>query len=183
MVRDQLTMGEEVEVRPDMLVLITGMVPSEGYEKMAELFKAPIGRDKFFNEVHPKLRPVETVIDGIFIAGACQGPKNIPESVKSGLSAVAKAHALLHEEKIELEPTIARIDPEACEWCDLCAAVCPFDAIRMEEHKGKKVAAVISASCKGCGMCNPVCPTDAIDLIGYTNDEMEGMIESLIATV
>ena len=178
-VNDLLTMGEELEMTPDLLVLITGMVPSSGYEKTAELFKAPIGRDKFFNEVHPKLRPVETVMDGIFIAGACQGPKSIPESVKSGFSAVAKAHALLHDEKIELEPTIARVDPEACEWCGLCEAVCPFDAIKQDEHKGKKVAAVIASSCKGCGMCNPVCPTDAIDLIGYTNDEMEGMIESL----
>ena len=139
-----------------------------------------MGRDKLFNEVHPKLRPVETVIDGIYIAGASQGPKSISESVKSGMSAVSKAHALLREEKIELDPTIATIDPAKCEWCDLCANVCPFDAIGTEQHNGKKVATVVSASCKGCGMCNPVCPTDAIDLIGYTNDEIEGMIESMI---
>lgn len=180
--RDQLTMGLEIEVRPDLLVLVTGMVPSKGYEKSAELFKAPLGRDKFFNEVHPKLRPVETVIDGIFIAGASQGPKNIPESVKSGLSAVAKSHALLKEEKIELDPTIAYVDPEKCSWCDLCSNICPFDAIRTEQYNGKQVAAIISSSCKGCGMCNPVCPTDAIDLIGYTNDEMEGMIESIVSS-
>ncbi len=180
-VRDQLTMGMELEIQPDLLVLVTGMVPSEGFEKTAELFKAPLGRDKFFNEVHPKLRPVETVIDGIYIAGASQGPKNISESVKSGMSAVSKTYALLREEKIELDPTIATIDPGKCNWCDLCSNICPFDAIKMEEHKGKKVAVVISSSCKGCGMCNPVCPTDAIDLIGYTNDEIEGMIDSLIS--
>ena len=180
-VRDQLTMGMELEIQPDLLVLVTGMVPSEGFEKTAELFKAPLGRDKFFNEVHPKLRPVETVIDGIFIAGASQGPKNISESVKSGMSAVSKTYALLREEKIELDPTIATIDPGKCNWCDLCSNICPFDAIKMEEHKGKQVAVVISSSCKGCGMCNPVCPTDAIDLIGYTNDEIEGMIDSLIS--
>ena len=180
-VRDQLTMGMELEIQPDLLVLVTGMVPSEGFEKTAELFKAPLGRDKFFNEVHPKLRPVETVIDGIFIAGASQGPKNISESVKSGMSAVSKTYALLREEKIELDPTIATIDPGKCNWCDLCSNICPFDAIKMEEHDGKQVAVVISSSCKGCGMCNPVCPTDAIDLIGYTNDEIEGMIDSLIS--
>jgi heterodisulfide reductase subunit A len=179
--KDQLTMGMEIEVQPDLLVLVTGMVPSEGYEKSAELFKAPLGRDKFFNEVHPKLRPVETVIDGIFIAGASQGPKNISESVKSGLSAVSKAHALLREEKIELDPTIAQIDPAKCTWCDLCSNICPFDAIKAEQYNGKQVAAIISAICKGCGMCNPVCPTDAIDLIGYTNDEIEAMIESIIS--
>jgi heterodisulfide reductase subunit A2 len=181
-INDQLTMGMELEIQPDLLVLVTGMVPSEGYEKTAEIFKAPVGRDKFFNEVHPKLRPVETVIDGIFIAGASQGPKNISESVKSGMSAVAKSHALLREEKIELDPTIATINPAKCEWCDLCTSVCPFDAIKMEQHDGKQVATVVSSSCKGCGMCNPVCPSDAIDLIGYTNDEIEGMIESLIKT-
>jgi len=180
-VRDQLTLGMELEVKPDLLVLVTGMVPKEGYEKTAELFKAPIGRDKFFNEMHPKLRPIETVIDGIFIAGTCQGPKNISESVKSGMSAVSKANALLRKEKIELDPTIAYIDPAKCNWCDLCSAICPYNAIKMDQHNGKQVAAVISSSCKGCGMCNPVCPTDAIDLIGYTNDEIEGMIESLIS--
>jgi heterodisulfide reductase subunit A len=180
-VKDQLTMGMELEIQPDLLVLVTGMVPSEGFEKTAELFKAPLGRDKFFNEVHPKLRPVETVIDGIFIAGASQGPKNISESVKSGMSAVSKTYALLREEKIELDPTIATIDPGKCNWCDLCSNICPFDAIKMEIHKGKQIATVVSSSCKGCGMCNPVCPTDAIDLIGYTNDEIEGMIDSLIS--
>jgi heterodisulfide reductase subunit A len=179
--RDQLTMGIELEVKPDLLVLVTGMVPSDGYERTAEIFKAPLGRDKFFNEVHPKLRPVETVIDGIFIAGACQGPKSISESVKSGLSAVSKSHALLREEKIELAPTIAHIDPARCTWCDLCTGICPFDAIKPEQHNGKQVATVVSSSCKGCGMCNPVCPEDAIDLIGYTNDEIEGMIESMIS--
>ncbi len=179
--RDQLTMGMEIEIKPDLLVLVTGMVPAKGFEKTAELFKAPLGRDKFFNEVHPKLRPVETVIDGIFIAGTSQGPKNIPESVKSGLSAVAKTHALLREEKIELDPTIAYIDPDKCDWCDLCSNICPFDAIRMEDRNGHKVAEVMSSSCKGCGMCNPVCPSDAIDLIGYTNDEVEGMIDSIIS--
>ena len=180
--RDQLTMGMELEIRPDLLVLVNGMVPSEGYERIAEIFKVPVGRDRFFNEVHPKLRPVETVIDGIFIAGSCQGPKNIAESVKSGMSAVSKAHALLREEEIELDPTIAYIDPAKCEWCDLCASVCPFDAIKKEQYNGKMVAGVLSASCKGCGMCTPVCPEDAIDLIGYTNEEIEGMIESIISS-
>ncbi len=181
-IRDKLTMNMELEVQPDLLVLVTGMIPSAGYEKTAELFKAPIGRDHFFNEVHPKLRPVETVIDGIYIAGAGQGPKNIPESVKSGLSAVSKAHALLREEKIELDPTIASIDPAKCNWCDLCSSVCPFDAIKMEKRNGKQIASIVSSSCKGCGMCNPVCPSDAIDLIGYTNQEIEGMIASIIST-
>lgn len=180
-IRDLLTVGMELEIRPDLLVLVNGMVPSEGYQRVAEIFKAPVGRDRFFNEVHPKLRPVETVIDGIFLAGACQGPKNIAESVKSGMSAASKAHALLREEKIELDPTIAYIDPSRCEWCGLCAGVCPFDAIQKEQYNGKLIAVVIPASCKGCGMCNPVCPVDAIDLVGYTNQEIEGMIASIIS--
>jgi len=78
------------------------------------------------------------------------------------------------------EPAEFYIDVDICMNCGLCAEFCPFDAIKEEQHNGKAVASVISASCKGCGMCNPVCPSDAIDLIGYTNDEIEGMIESMI---
>ena len=97
-----------------------------------------------------------------------------------GKEQARKVAERLKEEQIELDPTIASVDPSKCTLCDLCADICPFDAIRTEEYKGKKVALVIAASCKGCGMCTPVCPFDAIDLIGYTNNEIEGMIDSIL---
>jgi heterodisulfide reductase subunit A len=138
-----------------------------------------VGRDHFFNEIHPKLKPVETVIDGVFICGACQAPFNITESTKSALSAAAKANALISGGKIELEPTIAKVKEELCNWCDACAEVCPFDAIDKTNINGKEVAAVDESTCKGCGMCLPVCPENAIELTGYKDEEIESMIEQL----
>lgn len=176
---DQLTDGEELALMPDLIVLLTGMVPRENSQSVADVFKAPLGRDRFFNEVHPKLRPVETVIDGVFISGTCQGPKGISESVKSSLSAASKANALLNKGEIELEPTLAYINGPACTACGDCIPVCPFNAISMTEKDGKQLAQVEKSTCKGCGMCLPVCPEDAIELAGYTNIEIEGMIASL----
>jgi heterodisulfide reductase subunit A len=160
-------------------VLVTGMVPRKD-NSIADVLKAPIGRDKFFNEIHPKLRPVETVIDGVLIAGSCQAPLNITESVKSALSAASKVNSLISKGEIELEPTLAKIDETICEWCDKCSEICPYNAIIKTKHDGKIIAVVNETSCKGCGMCLPVCPVNAIQLIGYTDVEIESMIEALI---
>jgi heterodisulfide reductase subunit A2 len=176
---DLLTASEELEIPVDLVVLVTGMTPRAD-NKIADILKTPVGRDKFLNEIHPKLRPVETVIDGVHIAGACQSPKNISESLKSSLSAASKANSLISKGEIELEPTLAKVHKNICEWCGKCAEVCPFDAIEKTTVEGKEVASVIVSSCKGCGMCLPVCPVDAIDLIGYTNREMESMIDALV---
>jgi len=178
-INDILTNNEELEVSADLVVLVTGMVPRD-YENLVSLLKVPIGRDKFFNEVHPKLRPVETVIDGVLISGACQAPLNITESVKSALSAASKANSLVSLGEIELEPTMAVIHNNKCTWCGKCSSVCPYDAISKTTLEGKDIALVSKSMCKGCGMCLPVCPENAIDLIGYTDKEMEGMIEALI---
>ncbi len=177
-IRDVLTENTELEVSADLVVLITAMVPRKD-NSIAGILKVPLGRDNFFNEIHPKLRPVETVIDGVFIAGVCQGPKNITESVQSALSAASKAYSMLSKGEIELEPTLARIDKSLCQWCDKCLEVCPYDAIVKTEHEGKTVAVVNEPNCKGCGMCLPVCPENAIDLIGYTDKEIESMIDAM----
>jgi heterodisulfide reductase subunit A len=182
-VKDILSEGKEIEIKPDLVVLVTGMIPRKDSNKIANIVKAPIGRDKFFNEVHPKLRPVETVIDGIYIAGTCQGPKNITESIKSSLSAAAKAHSLISKGEIELEPLVARIDKDACEWCDKCLEVCDYDAIVKKEYNGKMVAVVNQVVCKGGGICVSVCPVDAIDLAGFTNNEVESMIDMMAAEI
>ncbi len=178
-IKDVLTEDMEITVNADLVVLVTGMVPRKD-NSIAGLLKVPIGRDKFFNEIHPKLRPVETVIDGIHIAGVCQGPKNITESINSALSAASKVNSLISQEEIELEPTLAKIHKHLCEWCDKCAEACPYDAIIKTEYNGKTVAEVNEPSCKGCGICLPVCPVNAIELTGYTDKEMESMIDALI---
>jgi len=179
-IKDILTANEELEMSANLVVLVTGMVPRENAD-IVNLLKVPIGRDKFFNEIHPKLRPVETVIDGVLISGACQAPLNITESVKSALAAASKANSLISKGEIELEPTMAMVYDDKCTWCGKCSAACPYDAISIKEYNSKQIAQITEALCKGCGMCLPVCPENAIDLIGYTDKEMESMIEALIS--
>jgi len=177
-VNDILTEGREIEVEADLVVLVTGMVPRED-NSVGTLFKLPKGRDKFFNEIHMKLRPVETVIDGVTICGTCQGPKNIMETVNSALSAATKSFSYVSKGILETEPIVALVDSGLCEWCNLCSEACPFDAISMGSEGSKSIAVINNSVCKGCGMCTPVCPTDAIDLITYSNNEIESMIDAL----
>ena len=174
-VRDLLTSGEELTIPVDLVVLVTGMVPRQN-EELIKTLKLPVGRDGFFNEIHPKLRPVETVVDGVLIAGACQGPKTSAESVASGLAAVAQAAAVLKRGVAELDPQVALVDAGACTGCGECVGACPFGAISLNG-----VAAIDAAGCKGCGGCVPVCPEDAIDLQGYTDGQMRAMIDGLLA--
>jgi heterodisulfide reductase subunit A2 len=178
-INDILTNGREIEVEADLVVLVTGMVPRVD-NTIGSLFKIPKGRDKFYNEVHMKLRPVETVIDGITIAGACQGPKNIAESVNSALSAATKSYSILSKGELETDPLVATIDPEKCTWCGACESACPFDAIVKVEKDGKTIAEINSTVCKGCGMCAPVCDPDAVNLIACSSKEIMSMIDALV---
>ncbi len=181
-VKDQLLGGEAIEINPDLVVLVTGMTPREN-AALVDVLKLPIGIDGFFNEIHPKLRPVETVIDGVFIAGAAQGPKTLAESVASGLAAVSKSAALLMKGYVDLEPLVAKVNTDACAWCDKCQEACPYDAIERITCDGKEVAHVIPALCKGGGACIPVCPSDAIEVEGYTDAQITAMIDSLAKEV
>ena len=183
-VRDLLSGGEDLEIPVDLVVLVTGMVPRKN-EEMVSILKLPIGRDGFFNEIHPKLRPVETMVDGLLIAGTCQGPKSSAESVASGLAAVTQSASVLKKGVTELDPLVATVDPDVCEWCDKCIAACPYEAIEKLSLNGRDVAIISETACKGCGGCVPVCPVGAIDLRGYTNAqilaEIDGMLEEAIA--
>jgi heterodisulfide reductase subunit A len=178
-INDILSNGREIEVEADLVVLVTGMVPRAD-NTIGSLFKIPKGRDKFYNEVHMKLRPVETVIDGITIAGTCQGPKNIAESVNSALSAATKSYSILSKGELETDPLVATIDPEKCTWCGACEAACPFDSILKVEKDGKTIAEINNTVCKGCGMCAPVCEPDAINLIACSSAEIMSMIDALV---
>lgn len=177
-VKDLLTHGKNIEAEVDLVVLVTGMVPRENKSLESNL-KIPLGRDNFFNEIHMKLRPVETVIDGVFIAGTCQSPKNILETLNSSQAASAKANSVLTKGELSLEPVLAKLNPANCTWCGKCAEACSFEAIETVDYETRKVARIVEANCKGCGMCTPVCPSDAIDLAGFTNAQMEAMIDAL----
>jgi heterodisulfide reductase subunit A len=177
--RDTLLEGESLEIPADLVVLVTGMVPRENAE-LVKVLKLPLDAGGFFNEIHPKLRPVETVIDGVFIAGAAQGPKTLAESVASAMAAVSKGAALLLKGYVDLPPIVAKVDPERCTWCGACAAVCPYEGtVARVMQDGKEVAAIQPALCKGCGGCVPACPADALDLEGYTTEQVNAMIDAL----
>ncbi len=178
-VTDVLTGGEELTIPVDLVVLVTGMIPRQN-EELNSILKLPVDKDGFFNEIHPKLRPVETVVDGVFIAGACQGPKNSSESVASGLAAVTQSAVILKKGFAELDPLVAIVDADACTACGLCLEACPYGAIEMHADGGSSVAAISETGCKGCGGCVPVCPENAIDLLGYTDAQITSMIDKLL---
>jgi len=182
-VKDYLTAKKQMEIEADLVVLVTGMVAREDATHISELFKIPIGRDKFFNEIHPKLKPVETVIKGVYIGGTCQGPKNISESVQSSLAGASKITALLKSGTVSVDPIIARIDADACTWCGKCTDVCDYTAIKEVEVDGKRIATVNKAVCTGCGICAPVCPVNAIEIAQYTDHEIESMIDGFMHEV
>jgi heterodisulfide reductase subunit A len=178
-VKDLLTAGEEIEIPVDLVILATGMVPREN-ERLTAALRLPLGSDGFYNEIHPKLRPVETVIDGVYIGGCCQGPKNSSESIVSSLSAVSKAASLLVKGYVDLQPFIAYVKEDLCTWCGECEKACPYGAIEKVELGGREIARVIDMICKGCGACLPVCPYDASQLKGYTDGQIMSMIEAFV---
>jgi heterodisulfide reductase subunit A len=177
--RDLLTGGEELAIPADLVVLVTGMVPRKN-EELIGVLKLPLGSDGFFNEIHPKLRPVETVVGGVLIAGACQGPKSSSESVASGLAAVTQSAAILRKGFAELDPLVATVATDACTACGKCLDACPYGAIGMTSLAGREIAAISATACKGCGGCVPVCPEDAIDLRGYTDAQVRDQIDRML---
>jgi heterodisulfide reductase subunit A len=178
-VRDLLTESLEVAIPVDLVVLVTGMVPRANDELVA-VTKLPAGNDGFFNEIHPKLRPVETVVDGVLIAGACQGPKTSAESVASALAAATQSAAILKKGFTELSPLVAVVEASACTACGDCLTACPYAAISMSEGPDGHAAVISPTGCKGCGGCVPLCPENAIDLLGYTDAEITSMIDDLV---
>ena len=176
-VKDLLTAGEEIEIAADLVVLATGMVPRRN-DGLTTILKLPVGPDRFYNEIHAKLRPVETVIDGVYIAGACQGPKNATESIVASLSAVSKAAALLVKGYVDLQPFVAYVMNERCDWCGACETACPYSAIEKIPYGDREIARVVDVLCKGCGACVPVCAKDATQLKGATDDQITAMIDA-----
>jgi heterodisulfide reductase subunit A len=186
-VKDHLTWGSEIEMPVDMVVLAVGMMPSP-VQDLIEMLKISQGSDRFLLEVHPKLRPVETAIAGVVLAGTAQGPMNIRESSTAGQAAAAKVVALLNTGRVELEPYIVKVDAERCNGSGECVKYCPQDdAIRLETftENGKTFqrAVVAPANCNGCGVCVSVCPTHALGIQGWTLDQYSAMVSALTVDI
>jgi heterodisulfide reductase subunit A len=173
-------LGEIIEIPVDMVVLATAMVPAADAEHMAQLFHITRSEDGFFLEAHPKLRPVETAMDGIFLAGTCQAPKDIPDTVAQASGAAVQAVALLNRGVVEIEPMTAEVLPLRCIACGSCVEVCPSGAAELVQQRGGRVAQINPALCKGCGLCVAACRGAAITLHGFTDQQLLGQIEALL---
>ena len=170
--------GRQRRLPVDMVVLSCALEPQPDVEAIARLFNISRSADGFFLEKHPKLEPVSTMTDGIFLAGCCQGPKDIPDTVAQASAAAAEALAMISKGRVEIEAATAVIDERICSGCQACLEVCPYSAISFDEEK--KVCRVNQALCKACGACTTACFSDAVSLEHFTNEqivaEMEGML-------
>ena len=182
-VKDYLTYGEELEIPVDLVVLAVGMTP-RAIDDLVQMLKISRGNDRFLLEVHPKLRPVETAVNGVVLAGTAQGPMNIQESLSAASAAAAKVVSLLGQGKVQLQPFVAAVDAEKCSGSGACVEACVYEgAIALEtfEEDGKQVkcAVVTPANCVGCGACVSACPNRAIDVQGWTLAQYEAMVDAI----
>jgi heterodisulfide reductase subunit A len=184
-VDDVLTGNETFAIQADLVVLATAMVPSAKLTDVQGKLKITKSADGFLQEAHAKLRPLDTATDGIFIAGAAQGPKDVTDAVAMGSAAAAKASIPLAQGKVDLEPIKSFVDLSKCDGCAMCVDPCTFKAIKIEEHSEngevKKRAVVNEALCKGCGACAATCPPKAIFVRGFTLEQLTAQVNAALA--
>jgi heterodisulfide reductase subunit A len=155
-----------------MVVLASAVEPQDCAVELAQTLGIAYDGDAFYSEAHPKLKPVETASAGIFLAGACQGPKDIPASVQQGSAAGAKVLSLFAKDSLKKSPQVAKVDPSACTGCLTCAYVCHYSAIDEKEWGGREVAEVIAGKCQGCGACVATCKNKAVTLAQFSDAEV-----------
>ena len=189
---DTLLGGMPVEIEADLVVLATASIASKGAEELAQKLHISYDSYKFFSEAHPKLKPVETNTGGIFLAGACQAPKDIPESVAMASGAAVKVAALFSNDELTREPIVAEVNRyprplySTCVGCFMCQPVCPYQAIEREQIKDmkgnliKELARINPGLCQGCGTCVALCRSKSIDLHGYTNNQVLAEVVALL---
>ncbi|UCF59211.1 MAG: hydrogenase iron-sulfur subunit [Candidatus Bathyarchaeota archaeon] len=178
---EDMTLGELVELEAELVVLATAAIPTKGTDEMARILSVTRGADGFFMESHPKLKPIDTAVDGVFLAGACQGLKDIPYSVSQGSGAAARAATILSKPTWKIEPIIALVTPDKCRntrvKCGVCAKKCPYGAIKAPEGQPAEVTA---AMCHGCGTCVAECPSDAITQMHFTDAQIFAQIRAAL---
>ena len=184
-----LILNKQVHIKADMVVLAASIEADKSARPLATMLTTSMDNNDFFLEAHAKLRPVESPTAGIFLAGCCQGPKDIPETVAQSSGAAAKAICLLVKDKLKNDPCTAQPDENACNGCGQCANVCPYGAISYvdKDFRGpnrttitRHVSQVNSAMCHGCGACTVACPSGAMDLKGFSNKQILAEVDSVL---
>ncbi len=173
--------GRQRRIPVDMVILSAAMEPRAGSKEVGKIFGISCSMEGWFIERHPKLDPVATMTEGIFIAGVCQGPKDIPASVSQGAAAAARVLGLISRGRISLEPVRAQVDPDQCSGCRICNNLCPFNAISFIAERG--VTEINPALCQGCGTCVAACPAGAITGTHFSNTQVLAQIEGLLSPV
>ncbi|MBN2304460.1 MAG: CoB--CoM heterodisulfide reductase iron-sulfur subunit A family protein [Anaerolineae bacterium] len=181
LVCEDTLIGRPRRVPVDMVILSAGLEPRADAQEVGYMFGAGCGDTGFFTERHPKLDPVATVTEGVFIAGACQGAKDIPDSVAQGAAAAARVLATISKKQVNLEPVRAEIDESRCSGCRICNNMCPYHAIDFIEADG--VSRVNPALCKGCGTCVAACPSQVINGAHFTFDQLIAEIDGIMVDV
>ena len=176
-----LQLNETMEFPVDAVILSLGMVPDEkANDTLVDLLKIQRSADHFFMERHPKLGPVETAVEGIFLCGCAQGPKDIADSISQASAVAAKVSALLSDDTITLEPIVSTSNSEYCRACGRCIDVCEFQALQLRQSSQGNFAVYINeALCKGCGSCVSVCPTGALDVRHFTDKQIRAQLEAV----
>jgi len=168
-----------LRVPVDMVILCTAMEPRKDAASVSNIFGISIGGDGFFLEEHPKLEPVSTATSGVYLAGACQGPKDIPDTVGQAKAAASMAQALTSRGEVEVSPMISSIDPDLCAGCQVCINLCPYSAIEFDMRH--QISVVNSAVCKGCGSCAAHCPSGAAKVKHFMDRQIFAEVEGLMA--
>jgi heterodisulfide reductase subunit A len=178
LVAEDTLLGQPIEFEADLVVLAVGMEPREGTSEISQLLKLPRSGDGFFLEAHPKLRPVDTAMQGVFLAGCCQGPKDIPDTVAQAKAAASSALIPLIRGSVPVESATAVVSEELCAGCGMCVDVCPYDAPALDELWG--VSRINAVLCKGCGACAVTCPSKAIRLQHFTAEQVLAQVDALV---
>jgi heterodisulfide reductase subunit A len=180
-----ISVGVQVEIEADLVVLATAVQPRQGADSLAQKLGISYDSYNFYSEAHAKLRPVECATAGVYLAGACQGPKDIPDSVSQASAAAAKVMTLFAKDELEREPIVAKVLERYCAGCLACKKVCPYGAVEEKEIRDRQgnlikvVAFVNPGVCGGCGTCQATCPSKSVELDGYTDEQIMAMIEAI----
>ncbi len=183
LVATDVGLGDDIMLRPDLVVLSTGIRPNEDNEDLAKMLKVPLSKDKFFLEAHMKLRPVDFATNGVYLAGLAHWPKFTDEAIAQASGAAARAMTIISKPELKSEGVIAAVNEDICDGCGICEPVCEYKAITImtdPRNPEKRKAVVNEGLCKGCGCCVAACPCGAMEQRGFKNQQIIATIDAAL---